>query len=142
MAQMELLIENLWSKSKLLSPAAAVVAAGSAVIQIRINLRYQLFIKACGIVFLVEEIITPEVVTLVAVPSDFLLSSFSVMIVFDVLANFKVDTKVIDYSSPRITNLAVDMAKRRGITVSDFITVAEVLTNKIDYIREKEFDKI
>ncbi|MBA0553052.1 hypothetical protein Golob_012269 [Gossypium lobatum] len=108
----------------------------------RINLRYQLFVKAYGIEFLVDEIITPEFVTRVVVPLDFLLSGLSAMIVSDALANLKVDAKVIDYSSPRIANFVVNMAKLRGIAVSDFITVAEISTNKIDYIREEEFDRI
>ncbi|MBA0736007.1 hypothetical protein Gogos_009606, partial [Gossypium gossypioides] len=130
------------AKANYLSPAAAVALTGSAVIQIRINLRYQLFVKAYGIEFLVDEIITPEFVTRVVVPLDFLLSGLSVMIVSNALANLKVDARVIDYSSPRIANFVADMAKLRGIAVSDFITVAEVLTNKIDYIREEEFDRI
>ncbi|KAH1109011.1 hypothetical protein J1N35_012779 [Gossypium stocksii] len=130
------------AKANYLSPAAAAAAAGSAVIQIRINLRYQLFVKAYGIEFLVDEIITPEFATRVAVPLDFLLSGLSVMIVSDALANLKVDARVIDYSSLRIVNFIVDMAKVRGIAVSDFVTVAEVSTNKIDYIREEEFDRI
>ncbi|PPR97594.1 hypothetical protein GOBAR_AA23097 [Gossypium barbadense] len=123
-------------------PLPHVTLAGSAVIQIRINLRYQLFVQAYGIEFLVEEIITPEFVTRAVVPLDFLLSGLSVMIVSDALANLKVDARVIDYSSPRIANFIVNMAKFRGISVLDFITVAEVSTNKIDYIREEEFDRI
>ncbi|KAK8338997.1 hypothetical protein V6Z11_A08G005400 [Gossypium hirsutum] len=97
---------------------------------------------AACIEFLVEEIITPEFVTRAVVPLDFLLSGLSVMIVSDALANLKVDARVIDYSSPRIANFIVNMAKFRGISVLDFITVAEVSTNKIDYIREEEFDRI
>ncbi|KAK5810360.1 hypothetical protein PVK06_025672 [Gossypium arboreum] len=125
-----------------LSPAAAVALTGSAVIQVRINLRYKLFVKAYGIEFLVDEIITPEFVTRVVVPLDFLLSGLSMMIVSDALANLKLDARVIDYSSPRIANFVADMAKVRGIAVSDFITVAEISTNKIDYIREEEFNRI
>ncbi|MBA0736008.1 hypothetical protein Gogos_009607 [Gossypium gossypioides] len=64
------------------------------------------------------------------------------MIVSDALANLKVDAKVIDYSSLRIANFVVDMAKVQGVAISDFITVAEVLTDKIDYIREEMFDRI
>ncbi|MFQ6625233.1 hypothetical protein Gotur_006043 [Gossypium turneri] len=130
------------AKANHLSPAAVVALAGSVVIQIRINLRYQLFVKAYDIEFLVDEIITPEFVTHVTVPLDFLLSGLSMMIVSDALANLKVDAKVIDYSSPRIANFVVNTAKLRGIAVSDFITVAEISTNKIDYIREEEFDRI
>ncbi|MBA0582958.1 hypothetical protein Gorai_013841, partial [Gossypium raimondii] len=125
-----------------LSPATTVAAAGSAIIQIHINLRYHLFVKAYGIKFLVDKIITPEFVTHVVVQLDFLSSGFSVMIVSDTLANLKVDARVIDYSSLRIANFVVDMAKVWGIAISDFITVAEVLTDKIDYIREEEFDSI
>ncbi|MBA0795137.1 hypothetical protein Gohar_006037 [Gossypium harknessii] len=127
------------AKANHLSPAAVVALAGSVVIQIRINLRYQLFVKAYDIEFLVDEIITPEFVTHVTVPLDFLLSGLSMMIVSDALANLKVDAKVIDYSSSRIANFVVNI---RGIAVSDFITVAEISTNKIDYIREEEFDRI
>ncbi|MBA0853805.1 hypothetical protein Goshw_022153 [Gossypium schwendimanii] len=130
------------AKANYLSPAAVIALTGSAVIQMRINLRYQLFVKAYGIEFLVDEIITPECVTRIVVPLDFLLSGLSAMIVSDALANLNVDARVIDYSSPRIANFVADMAKLRGIAVSDFITVAEVSTNKIDYIREEEFDRI
>ncbi|KAK8282129.1 hypothetical protein V6Z11_D08G004900 [Gossypium hirsutum] len=115
------------AKANHLSLAAVVALAGSVVIQIRINLRYQLFVKAYGIEFLVDKIITSEFVT----HHDDRL-----------LRDLKVDAKVIDYSSPRIANFVVNMTKLRGIAVSDFITVAEILTNKIDYIREEEFDRI
>ncbi|TYH56260.1 hypothetical protein ES332_D08G004700v1 [Gossypium tomentosum] len=118
------------AKANHLSLAAVVALAGSVVIQIRINLRYQLFVKAYGIEFLVDKIITPEFVTRVTVPLDFLLSGLSMMIVSYAT------------SSPRIANFVVNMAKLRGIAVSDFITVAEISTNKIDYIREEEFDRI
>ncbi|PPD92111.1 hypothetical protein GOBAR_DD10938 [Gossypium barbadense] len=103
------------AKANHLSLAAVVALAGSVVIQIRINLRYQLFVKAYGIEFLHDD---------------------------RLLRDLKVDAKVIDYSSPRIANFVVNMAKLRGIAVSDFITVAEISTNKIDYIREEEFDRI
>ncbi|KAB2068049.1 hypothetical protein ES319_A08G003900v1 [Gossypium barbadense] len=66
----------------------------------------------------------------------------SVMIVSKVLADLKVDAKVIEYSSPKIAKFVVDMAKRWGAAVSDFMTVAEISINKTDYIREKEFDRI
>ncbi|TYG55711.1 hypothetical protein ES288_D08G004600v1 [Gossypium darwinii] len=117
------------AKANHLSLAAVVALAGSVVIQIRINLRYQLFVKAYGIEFLVDKIITPEFVTHVEHDDR-------------LLRDLKVDAKVIDYSSPRIANFVVNMAKLRGIAVSDFITVAEISTNKIDYIREEEFDRI
>ncbi|KAB2015153.1 hypothetical protein ES319_D08G004100v1 [Gossypium barbadense] len=117
------------AKANHLSLAAVVALAGSVVIQIRINLRYQLFVKAYGIEFLVDKIITPEFVTHVTHDDR-------------LLRDLKVDAKVIDYSSPRIANFVVNMAKLRGIAVSDFITVAEISTNKIDYIREEEFDRI
>ncbi|MBA0762287.1 hypothetical protein Gotri_011924 [Gossypium trilobum] len=130
------------AKANYLPPATTVAAAGSAIIQIRINLRYHLFVKAYDIEFLVDEIITSEFVTPIVVQLDFLLSGFSVMIVSDALANLKVDARVIDYSSLRIANFVVDMAKVWGVAVSDFITVAEVLTDKIDYICEEEFDRM
>ncbi|KAG4132098.1 hypothetical protein ERO13_D08G011066v2 [Gossypium hirsutum] len=117
------------AKANHLSLAAVVALAGSVVIQIRINLRYQLFVKAYGIEFLVDKIITSEFVTHVTHDDR-------------LLRDLKVDAKVIDYSSPRIANFVVNMTKLRGIAVSDFITVAEILTNKIDYIREEEFDRI
>ncbi|KAL1155161.1 hypothetical protein V6Z11_A08G005200 [Gossypium hirsutum] len=66
----------------------------------------------------------------------------SVMIVSKVLADLKVDAKVIEYSSPKIAKFVVDMAKRWGAAVSDFMTVVEISINKTDYIREKEFDRI
>ncbi|MBA0795139.1 hypothetical protein Gohar_006039 [Gossypium harknessii] len=77
------------AKANYLSPTTTVAAAGSAIIQIRINLRYHLFVKAYGIEFLVDEIITPEFVTRVVLQLDFLLSGFSVMVVSDALANLK-----------------------------------------------------
>ncbi|KAK8282131.1 hypothetical protein V6Z11_D08G005100 [Gossypium hirsutum] len=130
------------AKANYLFAATTVVAAGSAIIQIRINLRYHLSVIAYGIEFLVDKIITPEFVTHVIVQLDFQLSGFSVMIVSDALPNLKVDARVIDYPSLRIANFVVDMAKVWGVAVLDFITVAEVLTDKIDYIREEEFDRI
>ncbi|MBA0679039.1 hypothetical protein Goari_010837 [Gossypium aridum] len=130
------------AKANYLSPATTVAATGSAIIQIRSNLRYHLFVKAYGIEFLVDKIITPEFVTRVIMQLDFLLSGFSVMIVSNALANLKVDARVIDYSSLRIANFVVDMAKVWGVAISDFITAAEVLTDQIDYIREEEFDRI
>ncbi|MBA0679038.1 hypothetical protein Goari_010836, partial [Gossypium aridum] len=40
------------AKANYLSPAVAITLTGSAVIQMRISLRYQLFVKAYGIEFL------------------------------------------------------------------------------------------
>ncbi|MFQ6625232.1 hypothetical protein Gotur_006044 [Gossypium turneri] len=129
------------AKANYVSPAAGG-GGGSVIIQMRIKLRYQLFFKAYDVEFLVEEIITPEFVTAVSVPLDSFLSGSSVMIVSKVLADLKVDAKVIEYSSSKIAKFVVDMAKRRGAAVSDFMTVVEVSINKTDYIREKEFDRI
>ncbi|TYI67255.1 hypothetical protein E1A91_D08G004000v1 [Gossypium mustelinum] len=119
------------AKANYVSPTAGG-GGGSAVSQMRIKLRYHLFVKAYDVEFLVEEIITPEFVTAVSVPLDSFLSGSSVMIV----------SKVIEYSSPKIAKFVVDMAKRRGAAVSDFLTVVEVSINKTDFIREKEFDRI
>ncbi|KAK5810359.1 Trigger factor [Gossypium arboreum] len=132
---------KIYEAANYVSPAAGG-GGGCAVIQMRVKLRYQLFVKAYDVEFLVEEIITPEFVTAVSVPLGSFLSGFSVMIVSKVLADLKVDAKVIEYSSPKIAKFVVDMAKRWGSAVSDFMTVAEISINKTDYIREKEFDRI
>ncbi|TYG55710.1 hypothetical protein ES288_D08G004500v1 [Gossypium darwinii] len=124
-------LEIYEAKANFVSPTAGG-GGGSAVSQMHIKLRYHLFVKAYDVEFLVEEIITPEFVTAVSVPLDSFLSGSSVMIV----------SKVIEYSSPKIAKFVVDMAKRRGAAVSDFLTVVEVSINKTDYIREKEFDRI
>ncbi|KAG4132097.1 hypothetical protein ERO13_D08G011033v2 [Gossypium hirsutum] len=119
------------AKANYVSPTAGG-GGGSAVSQMPIKLRYHIFVKAYDVEFLVEEIITPEFVTAVSVSLDSFLSGSSVMIV----------SKVIEYSSPKVAKFVVDMAKRRGAAVSDFLTVVEVSINKTDYIREKEFDRI
>ncbi|OMO89106.1 hypothetical protein CCACVL1_08019 [Corchorus capsularis] len=111
-------------------------------IEVRIRLWHQLWIKAYKFEHCISDVTTPTFVNCFSMPLTFLLPELSVSLVSEKLRSIHVvDPRVCDILSPKIAEFAVDVAKRRGPTKS-FLTVAEVEVKKIDYILDQEFDRI
>ncbi|XVF70691.1 hypothetical protein PTKIN_Ptkin11bG0182700 [Pterospermum kingtungense] len=120
----------------------AAAAAAGGIIEVRTKLRYQLRIKTRGVKVLLDDIVAPEFITPFVMPLAFLSPELSVMYVSNMLGSLNMDARVREFSSPRIAKFVVDMAKRHGAALSDFITVAELSITKIDFICGEELGRI
>lgn len=123
---------------------AANEGGHAMIIDVRIKLRYQLCIPACGLEeFIIDDVTAPEVSTLFPMASSEV-SETDVSSMLESLGT--VDAYACTYLSPKIADFAVGIAKHPEVIENSnsetILIVAEVGITQLDYILEDEFHRL